>query len=202
MTGFIESPRFPDECAYWATGGRGWRTIVTETYGGDEYRNASWAQRRGEYEIANAMRTQSLTDNTRNQADILAFHAVCMGQLKAFRFKDYRDYTAAMNHGSGIFVMLTATTFQMYKRYNFGSLTIDQIIQKPVSATVTVNGGSGPIVDYTTGIVSMVSGTPTSWTGEFDIPCRFNSDLPNMGPLDDGTLLNWQQLKVIEVRNP
>jgi uncharacterized protein (TIGR02217 family) len=199
---FIESPRFPDEIAFWAVGGRAFKTTVVQTYGGDEFRNAAWSQMRGEFEVQNAFRTANQNDNNHNISLYLSFFRVCMGQLYGFRFKDFQDYTDSMNGGSGIFYMLTATTFQLYKRYTQGSINFDQIVQKPVSASVVVTGGVSPVVDYTTGIVTVSSGTPTSWTGQYDIPCRFAEDNPRLG-MDEssGALYNWQQLKLIEIRD-
>jgi uncharacterized protein (TIGR02217 family) len=199
--GFIEGPRFPDDVAAWATGGRGFKTNIVETYGGDEYRTAAWTQQRGEWEVVNAWRScNSSSVASARITSVRNFFRACMGQLGAFRFKDFTDF---QDEGGGIFVLLTATTFQMYKAYIVGTNEFDQIIQKPVSATVVVTGGVSPVVDYTTGIVTVASGTPTSWTGQFDIPCRFNSDMPDIG-LDEssGALYNWQSLKVVEVRNP
>ena len=197
---FLETPRFPDDLAAWATGGRGFKTTVVETYGGDEYRNAAWTQRKGEWEITNAWRNNNPAFPAYSVPNLVDFLNVSMGQLGGFRLKDFKDYT---DGGGGIFVLLTATTFQMYKRYTKGALTYDAIIKKPVSATVVVTGGSAPVVDYTTGIVTVSSGTPTSWTGQYDVPVRFAEDIPNVG-LDEssGALNNWQSLKLIELRNP
>ncbi len=196
---FLETPRFPDEIAAWAVGGRGFMTTVVETYGGDEYRNSAWSQARGEWDFADGLRTADAMSSTLAQKLLRNMFMVARGQLNAFRFKDYSDYT---DEGGGIFAMLTATTFQMYKHYTRGALSYDQIIQKPVSATVVVTGGSGASVDYTTGIVTVSSGTPTSWTGQFDIPVRFGGDMPKNGLDPSGALYNWQGIKLIEVRNP
>ena len=200
MTGFIETPRFPDFVAAWAQGGRGFKTTVVETNGGDEYRNANWAMARAEYQIQNAWTSADKTNSTYNWIATRNMFMVAMGQLYAFRFKDFRDY---QDEGQGRFVQLTPTTFQMYKNYAISPLSYAQIIQKPVVGTVVVTGGVAPVVDYTTGIVTVSSGTPGSWTGEFDVPVRFNTDMPAFG-LDEGTgaQQNWQSMKLIEVRNP
>lgn len=198
MATFIETPRFPDEIAYWAIGGRGFKTTVVEAYGGDEYRVAAWSQARGVWDISQALRNANL-NSAYSIPKLRNFFRVCKGQLYAFRFKDFSDYT---DEGGGVFVMLTSTTFQMYKQYAISPLADTQIIQKPVSATVVVTGGSGASVDYTTGIVTVSSGTPTSWTGQFDIPVRFAEDMPQLGPDSSGALYDWQNLKLIEVRNP
>jgi uncharacterized protein (TIGR02217 family) len=201
VSGFIETPRFPDWIAFWSRGGRTFKTTVTETFGGNEYRNASWAQAKGVWtwdnEDAAAFSQNPLA--TYAYTGLRNMFASALGQLYAFRFKDFRDYK---DDGNGIFVMLTATTFQMYKHYAVSPLSYNQIIQKPVVGTVVVSGGSGAIVDYTTGIVSVTSGTPSSWTGEYDVPVRFASDVPQVGPDSTGAQINWGSLSLVEVRNP
>lgn len=198
---FMESPRFPDEVSWWATGGRGFKTNVVETYGGNEYRNAAWSQMRGEWEIENAWRSIPQYD-THNLSQFVNQFRAAMGQLYGFRFKDWQDYTDSMNGGSGTLQFITATTFQLYKTYTVGGITFNQIVQKPVSGTVVTSGGVFSSLDYTTGIVTMTSGTPTSWTGQYDVPCRFADDVPDLGPDESsGALYNWQSLKVIEVRD-
>lgn len=201
MTGFIESPRFPDFVARWAIGGPNFKTITVETYGGDEYRNAAWTQARGEWEVANAwLSNQPESTQKYNYIATRNFFLACMGQLNAFRFKDFFDY---LDEGAGVFVAIDATHFQMYKNYAYSPLLYQRKIIKPVSGSVNVVGGTGPTIDYTTGIVTVSSGTPTSWTGQFDVPVRFASDMPKLG-LDEstGAMANWQSLKIIEVRNP
>jgi uncharacterized protein (TIGR02217 family) len=200
-TPFVESPRFPDWAAYWARGGRTFNTTVTRTYGGNEYRNAAWAIGLGEYVWDNAdaaafSQNPSLSAFAYKQVRDL--FSTALGQVYAFRFKDFRDYK---DDGNGIFVMIDSTHFQMYKHYAVSPLSYNQIIQKPVSATVVVTGGMTPVVDYTTGIVTVASGTPSAWTGEFDIPVRFASDVPQVGPDTTGAQLNWESLKLVEVRN-
>lgn len=201
MSNFIETPRFPDWVAAWARGGRSFKTTVVETYGGDEYRNAAWSQARGEWiwDIQDAAAFMTNPISAYTYPAIRNMFMAAMGQLYAFRFKDYRDF---QDDGSGVFVMLTATTFQMYKNYSVSPLAYSQIIQKPVVGTVVVTGGASPVVDYTTGIVTVASGTPTSWTGQFDVPVRFAEDLPQVGRDSSGALINWESLKLIEVRNP
>jgi uncharacterized protein (TIGR02217 family) len=200
MTAFLESPRFPDEIAYWAIGGRAFQTIVVQTYGGDEYRNAAWQYALGEWDFQDAWRVADANSAWASLAQKLLrnFFAVLYGQLGAFRFKDFSDYT---DEGHGVFTAIDATHFQMFKAYTSGSATYNHPVYKPVTGTVTVTGGSSPSVDYTTGVVTVSSGTPTSWVGQFDKPVRFGSDLPKMGPDSSGALYNWQGIKLVEVRN-
>jgi len=201
---FIESPRFPDEVAAWATGGRGFKTDIVETYGGNEFRNAAWSQARGEWEVQNAWRSANPTNNLHNQTVTMQFFMACMGQLLAFRFWWRWDYTDSMNNGTGTVLMIDATHYQMTKTYTVGTTTYVQNILKPVNGATTPTGSGTYTTDSTTGIITVVSGAaPTGWTGQYDVPCRFAGDVPDLG-LDEssGALLNWKQLKIIEVRNP
>jgi uncharacterized protein (TIGR02217 family) len=200
---FIETPRFPDELAAWATGGRGFKTDIVETYGGQEFRNASWSQARGEWEVQNAWRSANQTNNLHNQYVAMQFFMSCMGQLTGFRFKWYWDYTDTQNNGTGTVALIDATHYQATKTYTTGSTTYVQNIVKPVVGQFTVVGSGVYTVDTTTGIITVSSGAaPTGWTGQYDIPCRFAEDVPDLG-LDEssGALLNWQQLKIIEIRD-
>jgi len=195
---FLETPRFPDEIAAWAIGGRGFSTVIVETFGGNEYRTSAWSQARGEWDISNALREVNPAA-TYSYKVLRDFFMIARGRFNAFRFKDFKDYK---DDGGGVFVGLTPTTFQMYKTYTVGALTYSQIIQKPRSSTAVVTGGVTPSVNYTTGIVTVASGTPTAWTGEFDVPCRFNEDMPTAGLDGSGAFYAWSQLKLVEVRNP
>lgn len=198
MATFIETPRFPDEISAWASGGRGFKTTVVETYGGDEYRNAAWSQSRGEWDISEVLRSTNPSSAYAHKI-IRNYFRVCKGQLYGFRFRDPEDNS---DEGGGVFVQLTATTFQMYKQYAIAPLSDLQIIIKPVAGSIVVTGGSGASVDSTTGVVTVSSGTPTSWTGSFDFPVRFDGDLPRMGLDSSGAYFNWQGLRIIEIRNP
>jgi uncharacterized protein (TIGR02217 family) len=187
---------FPLEVSAWAVGGRAFKTTVVQTYGGDEYRNAAWAQTLGEWEIADAFRAIN-PNSAHAMAALRNFLMAGMGQLYGFRFRDPQDYT---DETHGILKQIGATAnWQLYKRYSITSLTYDQIITKPVS-TISVTGGVVSSIDYTTGIVTMTSGTPTAWTGTFDIPARFAEDGPKIGLDGTGAVFDWQALKIVELR--
>lgn len=86
--------------------------------------------------------------------------------------------------------------------WNLAAGVFDRKILKPVDP-ITVNGGTVASIDYTTGIVTMTSGTPTDWTGEFDVPCRFDIDVLKAEILDrSGSefLTGFQSLPIIELR--
>jgi uncharacterized protein (TIGR02217 family) len=121
------------------------------------------------------------------------FHRVAMGRLNGFRFRDPFDYK---DEGAGGFVAGSGGKMQMVKTYTVGSSTYVQTITKPVSGTITITGGGS--LDYTTGLVT--GGSPTAWTGNFDVPCRFGDDVPQAGLDSSGGLWSWNSLKIVEIR--
>lgn len=192
---FYESPRFPDGVARHFEGGPRFLTDIVVNAGGFESRNANWSQARGLWICSHVPKSAADT------ATLTAFfRATAAGRAHGWRFRDHADYSATT--AEGIFVSLTATTFQMYKRYTSGGQTHDRIIKKPVSGTVSVTGGTSPSVDYTTGIVTVASGTPTAWSGEFDVPVRFDVDemRASLVPESNPRLYVWGDIPIVELR--
>ena len=190
---FLESPRFPDCISFGATGGPVWSTTIVRTGGGYEYSNQNYEFPLCTFDVSHAVKTPD------NFAILLAFQRAVRGRFHRFRFKDWSDYSATSTNG--IFAMLSSTTFQMYKTYVAGSLTHNRIIQKPVSGTITVTGVSGASVATATGIVTVSSGTPTAWSGEFDVPCRFDQDDLKANLIaSKRRLIGWSGIGISEVR--
>lgn len=187
---FIET-RFPDDISLGATGGAGFQTDVIAVNSGFEQRNAAWADARCAFDVAHGVRTQAQLDT------LIAFFRVMKGKANGFRFKDWSDYT--VGSGEGIFTQIDSTHFQMWRRYTTAGNNHDREITKPVSGTITVNGGTVASIDYTTGIVTMTTGTPTSWTGEFDVPCRFDTDQMK-ATIIHYNAFSWGQIPVVEIR--
>lgn len=188
---FIETPRFPDNVSYGAVGGPEFSTDVVVLNSGFEQRNSNWAAPRGQWDVSHGARTKA------EQRALLNFFRAVGGRRDGFRFKDWSDYQAET--GEGVFLALTSTTFQMRKAYAAGSTTVYRTIVKPVSGTISITGGTGATVDYTTGIVTVSSGTPTAWTGEFDVPARFDIDKMACAVIDHG-IYQWQSIPVVEIR--
>lgn len=156
---------------------------ISRTDGGNEVRNTRWSQPLLRFEIAfpTSQRDDSVYLEVRN-----AYRAA-MGMLHSFKFRDWSDYQAtdaefAVSDG-------VTTTYQLSKPYTFGSETFTRNIQNPVSPVALKADGvtisSGYSVDYSTGIVTFTS-VPAdlavlTWTGEFDIPVRFDSPLQSVG---------------------
>jgi uncharacterized protein (TIGR02217 family) len=188
---FIETPRFPDQVSYGASGGPSYKTDVTEVSSGYEARNANWSAGRAMYEVSHGV-------NSSDDLNILiSMFRTAKGKANSFRFKDWMDYTVTAPQSA--FRALSATQFMMQKKYTFGAEEELRDINKPVNGTVVIIGGVGPSVDYATGIVTVLSGTPTGWSGEFDVPCRFDIDHMKAS-VDAFAIYSWGSIPVIEIK--
>lgn len=206
---FIETPRFPDDIALdGLDGGPGYRTNVVETFSGHEKRSIEWSDQRGRWELAGGVKTPYQFEAVRD------LFRMARGRAHGFRFKDWTDY--ACTHATGVIEVLNTTTGQLKKRYGSGGQLEDRVITKPIAATVQVkrtrSGGATTIsvtVDSTTGGVVWTgheSGDTYTWSGEFDVPVRFDTDelrATAVGPrhFDDGRpLLSWSSVPLVEIR--
>lgn len=199
---FYESPRFPDAIAYGALGGPEFLTTIVASSSGRESANSVWAYPKHRWDVSQGINGQADFEVLR------AFFMTMRGRFHRWRFKDWADYTAT--HTTGVVTGITATTFQLTKRYTSGAQTLDRIITKPVTGTLEVKV-SGVVtahaVDTTTGVVTIgtapAAGTVT-WAGEFDVPMRFDTDRLQ-GRIESrnaqaGLLHLWDSIPIVEVR--
>lgn len=189
---FVETPRFPETIASGSKFGPGYNTSIARNLGGYEQNNQNWLMPLYEGDVSMGVKDQDGLDQ------LLAFFHGVAGRHNSFRFKNFNDYTAA--GAEGTVVSLTASTFQLYKTYTYGALTKARKITKPVNGTLVISGGGSYTVDYTTGIITKVSGSnPTGWSGEFDTPVRFDVDqmLPQWMSFE---LYTWQAIPIKEIR--
>lgn len=189
---------FPDDIGADATAGPGFLTDVVELESGHEQRNARWSQSRWKGQVRIPAR-----ELVKSQRMVAFFRAVAAGMANKFRVRDWSDFECPDGGGVGIFAVIDATHFQMYKRYTSGSATHERKITRP-RGTPAVTGGTVASVDVDTGIVTMTSGTPTAWAGPFDVPCRLDTD--NMqwhmvGQQGKGApVIEWDSIPLIELR--
>lgn len=171
---FFESPRFPERIGFGAVGGPEFATDIVTVESGREKRNARWSYPRHAWDVSHGVRTQADFDTLR------AHFLSCAGRAHGFRFKDFSDFQASITEGKA--VALTSTTFQLVKRYTSGSQTRDRLIRKPIaSGFVILVSGSPPTytLDATTGVVTIAaapSASAITWSGEFDVPMRYDTD--------------------------
>lgn len=159
---FLETPRFPDNVSFGATGGPGYMTDIVTVNSGAESRNQNWTQARAMYEVSHAARLPAEYTVLRD------FFRAVKGRTHGFRFKDPLDYSVTTTTGvltAGIGTGLP--TYQLGKLYAAGSLTETRAISKPVSGTTTIYRNASPAtagagagqyaLSTTTGIVTWVA---------------------------------------------
>ena len=186
---------FPDCIAPDVTAGPMFFTDVVVLQSGRESRNANWQQARWKGEVRIPAR-----EIDKGQQLLHFFRAVGGGMANPFRVRDWSDYTATGSEG--VFAVIDATHFQCYKRYTWGALTHERKITR-IRHMTSITGGTTPAIDADTGIVSVAGGTPTAWTGEFDVPCRFDIDhmqFQIVASNRDGPIVEWDSVPLIEVR--
>jgi uncharacterized protein (TIGR02217 family) len=190
---FNNSARFPLNIAFGAIGGPGYQTSIVTVDSGREYGKGNWANSRGEWNVGMRAMPQADTD------DLIAFFRVVKGRLYGFRFRDWSDYQ--VKAGQGVVIQNGDGSLQLAKQYTSGDLTEIRPISTPVSGTVVMVGGG--TIDYVTGKITGGSLSNT-WTGEFDIPARFDTDKMQLDALDknnsDGILFQWGQIPIVEIR--
>lgn len=172
--------RLLDCVSYGSQFGQEFNTRITALKSGKERRNANWTLPLGRYSVS----YQALVPE--DHPLVRGAHMACMGSLIAFRFKDWTDYQAQRQQigvGTG-----SPQTLQLVKNYPFGPISLARMIKKPVPGTVVIFGYDLPLdaaVDYTTGLVTVTAptGAPITWSGEFDVPVRFESDRLDVDPV-------------------
>jgi uncharacterized protein (TIGR02217 family) len=188
---FNETAVFPRNIAFGAQVGPEYQTTVVIVNSGYENRNADWQNARLKFEVG--MRPMRKVDTDA----LIAFFRSVKGRAYGFRFRDWSDYQATS--ATGVVVPVVGGGYRLAKKYTAGGMTEYRPISKPVAGTVTVSGGT---VDYATGIVSGASSS-TTWAGEFDVPCRFDTDRMELEAIDKSQgeiLFQWGQIPVIEIR--
>lgn len=174
--------RLPEIFEQGAQGGPTYSTSVSKTLGGREKRIANWSQPQHRWNVASPVRDEAAFHT------LLAFFHARMGRGYGFRFKDWADYEAVAQP-------LVAVTggYQLAKTYTSGAFTLVRKITRPVTGTVTFTGGG--TLNYSTGLITGSSGG--AWTGEFDIPVRFESDEFNLTL--DQVDIGAAELNVLEI---
>ncbi|MEP5730943.1 MAG: DUF2460 domain-containing protein [Sulfitobacter sp.] len=180
--------RFPPTLSFGAIGGPQRRTDVVTLANGFEERNTPWAHSRRTYDAGAGMR--SLDDL---QA-VIGFFEARLGQMHAFRWKDWADFKSGsaavapafgdqtIGYGDGV-----TTTYQVVKTYWSGAQFYRRPIKKPVAGSVKVGveqdelqEGLDYAVDSATGLITFSNAPDPNmeiFAGyEFDVPVRFDTD--------------------------
>lgn len=180
---FVETPRFPSCPSFGFTSEPRYSVTHVETASGDEQSNENWLQ-------ALHIFTCSIGPQVIEEiAEAAEFYHAMGGTFHRFRFKDYADFKSCRvnldpTENDQPIVTIDGDK-QLVKRYAAGAATRDRLIQKPVQGTILL-ASSGVLktegvdytIDYATGIVTTGLGGVLTWGGEFDVPCRFDSEFP------------------------
>lgn len=192
---------FPERIAFGARALPGWQTLLGRTIGGWENANEDWEDARHEYEVAHAIRTQS------EYAAVRAHFHMARGRARKWRFPDPLDYHTNESgiNGTGedtrqpALATATANQYQAHKRYGTGVDAYDRKITRLRTGTIAVYRTRGATITNITGsttiavetgiftVTGHVGGDTYQWTGEFDVPCRYDVDrLPAAIPNKQG----------------
>lgn len=194
----------PDGLSFGIEGGPGYSTSIARNLGGYEVRNKNMSSPLRDYVLSFAPRLKSSYDSLLD-----FFEVVAEGTANSWLLEDPFDFTATSVNG---ILTLQAgspqTLYQAYKRRIVGAYSKDRLIQKLRSGTIAIydNGvlkGSGYSIDYTTGLVTITTGTgPFTWAGEFLVPVRFSEDPMKAAIIDKGSelIISWRSIPVQEVR--
>lgn len=200
---FIESPRFPEDISYGVSFGPEFSTSIATTVSGREVRNRNRTRALCVGECAHALKTKAQFDT------LLKFFRSMGGRFHAFRFKDWSDFNCAANESS--MTLISGNNYQMNKVYQT-AIGFSEVrkITKPVAGTISIfrtrsstttdiTGTS--TIDTTTGVVTVtshVAGDIYTWSGEFDVPCRFDTDRMAVNIERPGAF-EWGQIPIKEI---
>lgn len=185
--------RLPEDIERGARGGPEFNTSVQILASGHESRNQNWARALYQWDIGYGIQDRE------GYIRILSFFLARRGRARGFRFKDWTDYEVdneLFGVGDGV-----SNEYQLSKTYTDIQNAYTRDIVKPINGTIRIfnNGVEVPTTDYTidyiTGIVTFLERDADamamppdpgatlpalndllSWTGEYDIPVRFNTD--------------------------
>jgi uncharacterized protein (TIGR02217 family) len=169
---FIET-RLLDDLAYGFSGGPRWNTRVVTLRNRFDRRNIEASRPQHRFQGSFDRRDEGVLST------LLESFNGTYGAAYGFRFKNWLDYQATEQQ------IAVATdgvqTVQLTKTYTFGPQSVVIPIRKPVVPTVQLYADGAPIVasiSSSTGLVTFEAGggAVIAWSGEFDIPVRFETD--------------------------
>ncbi len=167
-----------------------YQNVIQEAIAGNEQRFAQWTKCRGVGDISYGLLNS--TNATGDFRAIVAIYRAHFASLLPFRFKDWSDYQATdeiFGTGDG-----TTVAFQLSKTYDPSLILLNttgstfyvrDITLLASTPVIEVDGVTKTVVtDYTissSGVVTFTSAPASTklctWTGEFDVPVRFDGPL-------------------------
>jgi uncharacterized protein (TIGR02217 family) len=204
----IPAYRLPEYIERGSRFGPRYRNVIHEGAAGNEQRFAQWTKCRGEGDLGWGL--QNSTDKLGDFRAILSLFRAHFGSLYPFRFRDWSDYVATnevfgTGTGSQTAFQLTMTydpqlillgmqgSFFYVRSITLLALTPEIRINNVVTTAYTIS--SSGLVTFTT---APTTGAQLTWSGEFDVPVRFDSDaLPVV--MNEADLTSLQNIPIKEV---
>ncbi|MCS3690952.1 uncharacterized protein (TIGR02217 family) [Bradyrhizobium elkanii] len=166
--------------------------VIQEAVSGNEQRFGRWTKCRSIGNVAYGLLTSD--DHEGDFAAIMAIYRAHIQELYPFRFRDWSDYTTTNEQfgtGDG-----ATTSFQLVKVYDPGLILLGvtgalryvreiTLLAPETDPVIKVDGVTKTeTTDYTissSGLVTFTSAPavnkPITWTGEFDVPVRFDGPI-------------------------
>ena len=165
--------RLLEGVSYGTAYGSGFLTKIHALNSGHERRNASRSVPLGTFSIIYGALLEQ------DHARVLSAFQTAMGRLHSFRLKDLTEFSVSsvqIGIGTG-----QEESYQLVRRYGFGSASSVAPVTKPVPGSVIVMQDAEEIdfeIDYMTGMVSATAlpGSVVTWSGMFDKVVRFDDD--------------------------
>lgn len=182
----IPTYRLPEGIERGSQFGPTFRNVIQEAISGNEGRFAQWTKCRATGNVAFGLQNSSDPNGDFNA--IVAMWRAHFGSLLPFRFRDWSDYQAfdePFASGDGI-----TRAFQICKVYDPsykllgipGTLTyVRNITLLDGTPSIKVNGVvTTALTISASGLVTFTTAPPAgqslNWTGQFDVPVRFDTD--------------------------
>ena len=188
---------FPELISQKFEGGPVFKTFVYSSESAYEQRIQVWEEPIYQYTVDAMVLNKSEFDK------LLSFFYITKGRQHSFRFKDWSDhYVEAQALGV---VDKAPATLQAVKVYRTDNMSYVRKITKLAknNVHVFVNGVKTQNVgiDYNTGMITVHETGLVSWTGEFHVHCRFDSDSMTMSADVQNPLLRNQMITIRSVRS-
>jgi len=207
--------RLPTDVERNASGGPGFLTSVSILQSGKEQRNSLWEVDRGNWDIGYGIQTREQALAVRD------FFFARRGRLYGFRFRDWSNYRTegTAKAPAGVASGLTgepaeadgiSNVFQLYYTYtDSGAFGYTKKIFKPVASTVKIYI-EGALISPTEYGLNATNGKITfddppeynsrvEWTGEFDLPVRFDIDRLEM-VVTTAQVISQPSIQIIELK--
>jgi uncharacterized protein (TIGR02217 family) len=182
-----------------STFGPEFATIVVDTDSGQTNRVSQFREGLQRFKIENPVKPISVMDQ------LLHFFHTRRGRLTGFLIQDYLAHSVVMEP----FAISNGSTllYQLMRTFYSGNVGRIKTIYKPVDPIIVYVDGvedNTVSVNYDAGLVAFTTapsnGAVLSWTGQYNTPVRFNTDVISM-QLNGVDSMGWDSIELTELIN-